>query len=105
MKLDPKTTALLTLDLQHGIIGMFPAASAAVAPAAKAVAFARKNNIRVIHVGLGFSPGHPEIPDNSRFARVKLADLFVKGTKSAEFDDSLTQPGDLVVYKQRVGGF
>ena len=31
--------------------------------AAKAVAFARQNQFRIIHVGLAFSEGHPEIPD------------------------------------------
>jgi len=41
MKLDPKKTALLTLDFQKGILGMVPGAEAALPPAAKAVAFAR----------------------------------------------------------------
>ncbi len=105
MKLDPKTTALLTLDLQQGIFGFAPGAVAVIPAAAKAVEFARKQNIRVIHVGLGFSAGHPEIPDNSRFARIKQGNMFVKGTPSAEFHPSVAQPGELIVYKQRVSGF
>ena len=63
MKLDPKTTALLTLDFQKGIFGFVPGAEVIVPNASKAVEFARKKQYQIIHVGLGFSEGHPEIPD------------------------------------------
>jgi nicotinamidase-related amidase len=106
MKLDPKKTALLTLDLQKGIMGLAPGTEAVIPNAAKAVEFARKKQYLLIHVGLGFSEGHPEIPDfETRFSRVKENNLFVKGTPSAAFHASIFQPGDLVVYKQRVGAF
>jgi nicotinamidase-related amidase len=106
MKLDPKKTALLTLDIQKGILGFAPGAEAIILNASKAVDFARKNQFLIIHVGLGFSQGHPEIPDTeSRFNRLKQANLFVKGTPSAEFHSSVARPEDLVVYKQRVGAF
>ena len=86
MKLDPKKTALLTLDLQNGILGFVPAAEAIISNAARAVEFARRKQFQIIHVGLGFSEGHPEIPDTeSRFQRLKQNNLFVKGTASAEF--------------------
>ena len=53
MKLDPKKTALLTLDCQMGIFG------------------------------LGFSEGYPEIPDvGSSFKRVKDNNLFVEGLQA-----------------------
>jgi nicotinamidase-related amidase len=106
MKLDPKKTALLTLDLQNGIFGFAPAAEAVIPNAARAVEFARKKQFQIIHVGLGFSEGHPEISDTeSRFQRLKQNNLFVKGTPSAEFHNSIYRQGDLVVYKQRVGAF
>jgi nicotinamidase-related amidase len=106
MKLDPKKTALLTLDYQKGILGFVPAAEAIIPSGAKAVEFARKKQFRVIHVGLGFSAGHPEIPDSeSRFKRLKDNNLFVIGTPSAEFHSGVARPEDLVVYKQRVGAF
>jgi nicotinamidase-related amidase len=106
MKLDPKKTALLTLDFQKGILGFAPAAEAIIPTASKAVEFARRNQFLIIHVGLGFSEGHPEIPDTeSRFQRVKQNNLFVKGTPSAEFDSSIARAEELVVYKQRVGAF
>ena len=106
MKLDSKKTALLTLDFQKGILGFVPGAEAIIASAAKAVEFARKKQFQIIHVGLGFSPGHPEIPDTeSRLQRVKQNNLFVMGTPSAEFHSSIACPEELVVYKQRVGAF
>ncbi|MGD0226896.1 MAG: cysteine hydrolase [Terriglobia bacterium] len=107
MKLDPKKTALLTLDFQKGILGFAPGAEAIITNASKAVEFARKKQFQIIHVGLGFSEGHPEIPDTDILfnRRVKQTNLFVKGTPSAEFHSSIFRPGDLVVYKQRVGAF
>ncbi len=106
MKLDPKKTALLTLDFQQGIFGFVAGAEAVVAKASKAVEFARKKQFQIIHVGLGFSAGHPEIPETeSRFKRVKDSNLFVIGTPSAEFHSAVAGPGELVVYKQRVGAF
>lgn len=108
MKLDPKKTALLTLDLQKGIFGFMPAAEAVLPNAAKAVALARARNYLLIHVGLGFEPGHPEIPDadgESGFARVKKNQMFLKGSEAVQFHPSLFKPGDLVVHKQRYGAF
>jgi len=106
MKLDPTKTALLTLDFQKGILGFAPGADAVIPNASKAVEFARNKQFHIIHVGLGFSDGHPEIPDTeSRFKRVRENNLFVKGTPSAEFHSSIARPDELVVYKQRVGAF
>lgn len=107
MRLDPKKTAVLTLDFQKGILGMVPGTEIAIPNAARAVEFARKRQFQIIHVGLGFAEGHPEIPDDpgSRFARVRQGSLFVKGTPSAEFHDAIARPGELVVYKQRVSAF
>ena len=106
MKLDAKKTAVLTLDLQQGIFGLVPGAEAVIPHAAKAVDFARQKQFLLIHVGLGFSAGHPEIPDTeSRFKRAKDHNLFVKGTPSAEFHSAIARSGDLMVYKQRVSAF
>lgn len=106
MKLDPNKTALLTLDIQNGILGMASAAETVIPAAARAVEFARKKKYLIVHVGLGFSPGHPEVPDGeSRFARARENNLFVIGTPSAGFHPAIARPEDLIVYKQRVGAF
>jgi nicotinamidase-related amidase len=107
MKLDPQKTALLTLDLQKGVFGLLPGSERVMPIVAKAVAFARQNQFRIIHVGLGFSEGHPEISDfeSSPFFRIKQNNLFVRGTPSVEFHGDIFHPDDLVIYKQRVGAF
>src|SRR3984957_9489287 len=107
MKLDSQKTAFLTLDLQKGIFGLVPGSERVMSVAAKAVAFARQNQFRIIHVGLGFSEGYPEIQDfeSSPFLRLKQNNLFVKGTPSMEFHGDIFHPDDLVIYKQRVGAF
>jgi nicotinamidase-related amidase len=106
MKLDPQKTAFLTLDLQKGVFGLVPDSERVMSVAAKAVAFARQNQFRIIHVGVGFSEGHPEIPDvESLWLRLKRNNLFVKGTPSAELHGDIFHPDDLVIYKQRVGAF
>jgi nicotinamidase-related amidase len=106
MKMDPKKTALLTLDFQKGIFGFVPGAEAIVPNASKAVEFARKKQFHIIHVGLGFSVGHPELPDTeSRWKLLKDNNLFVIGTPSVEIHGAVARPEDLVVYKQRVSAF
>ena len=106
MKLDPRKTAMLTLDFQQGIFAFGPGAVAVIPAAAKCVEFARQKKFQIIHVGLGFAEGHPEIPDrNERFKMVKERNLFVIGTPSAQFHEAIARPGELVVHKQRVGGF
>src|SRR5580698_1184276 len=104
MKLDPQKTAFLTLDLQKGVFGLVPDSERVITMDTKAVAFARKNQVSIIHVGIAFSEGHPEIPDfESPFLRLKRNNLFVKGTPSVEFHGDIFRPDDLVIYKQRVG--
>jgi nicotinamidase-related amidase len=89
-----------------GLFGLVPGSERVMPVAAKAVVFARQNQFRIIHVGLEFSEGHPEIPDfGNPFLRVKKSNLFVKGTPSVEFHGDIFHPDDLVIYKQRVGAF
>lgn len=105
MKLDPRKTAVLTLDLQKGIFEMIPTAETVIPTAARVVNFARQTNMHLLHVGLGFAAGYPEIADNAGMARVKQMNRFLIGTPSAEFHPEIYRAGDLIVYKHRVGGF
>jgi nicotinamidase-related amidase len=106
MKLDPTKTALLTLDFQKGIFGFVPGAEAIVPNASRAVEFARAKKFQIIHVGLGFAEGHPEISDtDSIFLKLKQNNLFVVGSPSAEFHSDIARPGELIVHKQRYGAF
>lgn len=107
MRLDPRKSALLSLGFQNGIFAFVSGSEAAVPNAAKAVAWARARGYLLIHVGLGFEPGRPEVStvDGNPFARVKQNHLFLTGSESAEFRPELCREGDLVVYKQRYGAF
>ena len=106
MKLNPATTALITLDLQHGIVNFAPESAAVIAVAAKTVTTARANGYKIIHVGLGFLPGHPEISAaNSRFTMIKQNNLFVKGSDSAQFYPSILAHDDIILYKHRFSAF
>ena len=106
MKLDPQKTALLLMDLQQGILDIYPSAEAVIPAAQRAVEFARTKAFRVIHVGVGFSEGHPEIPQfASPLLRFKQQNLLVRGSASADFHRAVVRSGELIVYKQRVSAF
>ncbi len=106
MKLEPSKTAVLTLDLQKGILAMGDSYASVIPNATKIVDFSRKKNYQLIHVGLGFSEGHPEVADlDTPFLKAKQNNLFVKGSPSAEFHGAIVHPGDLIIYKQRIGAF
>lgn len=104
--MNPNQTAFLSLDLQKGILGNHPAAEASVVQASKALDFARKQGAMIIHVGLGFAAGHPEIPDSQpMFSMLKKNNVFVIGTESAAFDPRTIKDGELVIHKQRISAF
>jgi nicotinamidase-related amidase len=106
MMLEPLKTAVLTLDLQKGILAMGEGYESVIPNASKIVALARAKKYQLIHVGLGFSEGHPEVADlDTPFLKAKQNNLFVKGSPSAEFHGELVHPGDLIIYKQRIGAF
>src|SRR5579871_2100851 len=95
-KIDPKTSAVLTLDCQKGITGFVGTAAEKIfEPAAKVVKNARARNIRVIHVGIGFRRGYPEVSaDHPTFSMLRQSGKFITGTESAEFHDSVAPEGD-----------
>lgn len=106
MKFNPAKTALLTLDLQKGIFDFNPAAETILPNAAKAAEIARKNQFSIIHVGLGFEPGHPEIGTRpANFVQIKERGLFVKGSESTVFHPAVFKTGETIIYKQRYCAF
>ncbi len=106
MKLDPKKTAVLSLDVQEGILGFVPGAEAIFPSAALVMETARKGGFFTAHVGIGFDPGYPEIsPNNKRFSMMKERGSFIKGSDSARVHSSIFKPGERVIYKHRVSAF
>jgi nicotinamidase-related amidase len=58
-------------------------------------------------VGIGFNEGYPEIPEApcALLAHVKQANMFIRGSQSAKFDESIVKSGELIVYKHRISAF
>jgi len=106
MKLEPSKTALLTLDMQRGVLGFVPGAEVILPNAAKVTETARKNKFLVLHVGVGFEPGYPEVGSkNSTFSMVKERGIFVKGSESAQIHPAIFKDGETIIYKQRYSAF
>jgi nicotinamidase-related amidase len=103
---NPATSAVLSLDIQLGVLNFAPGAKSALPNAAQVAEACRKRGFLLIHVGIGFEPGYPELsPRNQRFAMIKERGIFTKGSESAQFHPSLVRLGELVVYKHRVSAF
>jgi len=102
-----QNTALLIMDMQAGILGMLPGAEALLVKAAKAISTARKRNIPVIYVVVGFRQGAPEISlNNKSFSATKER---VVGVNMTQFmtvhPDIAPTEGEVTVVKRRVSSF
>ena len=103
----PENTALLVMDMQAGIIERLPDSGSVVANVAKAITHARKVNIPVIYVVVGFRNGAPEISLNNRsfsaskerFASVNMTDFMQVHSALAPAD------GEVTVTKRRFSAF
>ena len=110
-KLEPSETAFLTLDLQHGILGMANVAPSVTDAAARAAAHSRTAGYLVLHIGLGFAPGHPglpplsQIPADSPFHAVVANNKLLVGSPEAGVHPSVYKEGEAVLYKTRYGAF
>ena len=107
MEQNSQTTALLVMDMEMGILSMFPARESLLANVAKAIAHARQKKIPVIYVVVGFRQGAPEVSmDNKSFGAAK--EKYAK-TDMTEFmtihPDVAPQPGEITVTKRRISAF
>ena len=102
--LDPRRTALLIMDVQPGIVSLYPDATETYfTRLSKLADAARVAGVHVIYVVVSFRPGHPEIsPRNPGFSRVKEGDRLVDQRVHASV---APQPGEVVVVKRRVSAF
>lgn len=108
-KIDPKSTALLVMDYQSGIVGRIAHLDALLEKAAKAIAAARRHGVRVGYVRVAFDDADAKaIPAaNKAFSRFAGAiDAFRSDAPATQIDARIApQPGDIVVRKTRVGAF
>jgi nicotinamidase-related amidase len=102
-----QNTALLVMDMQTGILGNYPQFAPLTEKVNKAIATARKKDIPVIFVVVGFRQGAPEIsPNNKSFSSRKdgLADINMHEFMS--IDSTLVKKdNDIIVVKRRVSAF
>lgn len=107
-KLKPSTTALLSLDVQKGVFDFLKGgAEAILKPSAKALAAARAKQLHVMHIGIGFRSGYPEVhPEHPTFGMIRQSGRFIVGTESAAFHDAMeVRPNEITVVKHRVSAF
>lgn len=115
---DPRTTALLLLDLQNemvdpkgkvggGGLAKVVAERNVVENAAAALATARKRGNPVVHVRLGFRADYLDaLSVAPRIDKLKANNVAVLGTWGTEFPEALAPAdGELVVTKQCVNPF
>jgi nicotinamidase-related amidase len=108
LALDPRTTALLVMDMQSGILDRFPdKKDALLAQTSKLLDAARKAEVRVVYVVVAFRPGYPEVSSrNLSFAPIRSSGQYIAGTPSTEVHPALApRADDVVVTKHRVSAF
>jgi nicotinamidase-related amidase len=108
--LNPEKSALLSMDMQTGIVGVYAGQQPDLLERAGAVlAQARQVGLPVIHVKVGFRPGLPEISSrNVFFGAIKNSPTHYKlfTGSSGEIHSAVTPIGDeVVITKSRVNAF
>ena len=106
-KINLKNAALLTLDCQKGIVARVSGAERIFQAASRVVEASRKASIPVIHVGIGFREGYPEVdPNHPTFGTIRQSGQFIVGSESAEFHSSVApKKGEITIVKHRVSAF
>jgi len=106
-KVDLKSAALLTLDCQKGIVGFVPGSEKIFPLASKVVKASRLAHIPVIHIGIGFRGGYPEVhPRHPMFGMIRQTGRFILGSDSAAFHESVAPEKDeIIIVKHRVSAF
>jgi nicotinamidase-related amidase len=101
---DTHDTALLVMDVQHGIAERY-ADGGLLDRLAGAVAAARANAVPVVFVRVAFRRGHPEVSARNR-AFAALPDRGALTEETSTIHPALgPEPGDIVVTKRRVSAF
>jgi nicotinamidase-related amidase len=109
--LDPRTTALLVMDVQNGILGRLPDPDSFLDVVERAVSTAREAGAHVGYVRVAFADADlADVPAHSAFAGILADDstraaMHADAPTTAVHDRVTPRDGDLVVRKTRVGPF
>ena len=106
---DPNHSAVLSLDLQSGIVSVYAPDGDLVTRAGALLQQARNAGFTIVHVKVGFRPGLPEIHQrNLLLGAIKASprhqQLF-EGANASIHPAVAPQEGDLVVTKSRINAF
>jgi nicotinamidase-related amidase len=109
LTLDFARTAVLSLDLQHGVISIYVRDKEFVPRTAQLLRAARVARLPVVHVKVAFRPDIPEAsPRNMFLSAIKASpphQRFFQDASGAIHTDFGPEPGDLIVTKSRVSAF
>jgi len=113
LDINPKTSALLVLDLQRIILDgdaapQNPAEKEALLSRnARLIAGARSAGMKVIYVRNGFRKGYPEVSSrNKSFSSIRQRDRFPDAAEGSQIHPTVAPlPDDIVITKHRVSAF
>jgi nicotinamidase-related amidase len=110
LNIDASRTALLSMDMQTAIVPIYTKDEPEFLPrVARVLDAARKNNLRVMHVQVGFRPGLPEVDArNQLFGAIKNSPQWqqiFQGPAGAIHPDVAPQGEEIVITKHRVSAF
>src|SRR5262245_22208047 len=107
--IDPAHSAMLSLDLQSGIVSIYARESDLATRAGELLQNGRDAGLTIVHVKVGFRPGVPEIHRrNMLLGAIKDSPAHQKlfeGTAGEIHPNVGPGDGDLVVTKSRVNAF
>lgn len=102
-----QNTALVVMDMQAGIVNMYPDAKEVIKNVNQAIVTARKNNIPVIYVVVGFRQGSPEISANNKgfsVSKERMANANMEEWMKIH-PEVWHDAKDMIVIKRRVSAF
>jgi len=108
LALDPMTTAVLSCDLQNGIVARYSEiATPLLDRVAEVLAAARRAGAFVAHVHVAFRPGHPEVGmDHPLFGPIKQHNQMLLGAHDTAIHEKVAPKGQEPIFtKHRIGPF
>ncbi|MGB6156899.1 MAG: isochorismatase family cysteine hydrolase [Acidobacteriaceae bacterium] len=108
--LNPANTAVLSMDMQAGIVSIYAGSDDGVTSrAAQVLGRCRERGLTVIHVQVGFRPGLPEVsPRNALFAAIRTSERHQQLFQgdAGKIHPAVAPVGDdIVIVKHRISAF
>lgn len=104
-----QNTALLVMDMQTAVIRSLPDYSELTGKVAKAIEFARANNIRVLFAVVNFRPGMPEVSMNNKVfsaSKQRAMSMTVNMDDLMKIDNAVAPAlNEMVIAKKRLSAF